>query len=156
MTSRASTPPEPWAQRELRTFFLRVPESDWLGVKHGRKREFRRRASGVAIPEVPTPVVAYRFKNGLRHDRVLMVLERTWREPLGAISEDSLAREGYSSLAEFRRYWKIREKRPFRPLDEVQVYQVRLWEAEDIERMGRVLVARLYAEHLPPGQREEE
>lgn len=154
MTSRASSPPRPWAQRELRTYFLRVPESEWLGVKRGRKSEFRRRVTRVAVPEAPTPVVAYRVTNGVNHEARLMVLERTWREPLGAISEESLAREGFRSLAEFRRHWKIRTKHPFRPLDEVQVYRVRPWEPGDMVTLGTCLIARLYGEHLPLDQRE--
>jgi hypothetical protein len=42
------------------------------------------------------------------HDAALMVLERCWREPVGAISDESLLREGYATFADFRRYYKLR------------------------------------------------
>ena len=75
----------------------------------------------------------------------LMVLESMWREPLGAISPESLAAEGYGSLAEYRRYWMARERRRFAPTRMITVYDVRPWRGdEDVERFARLLLERLY------------
>lgn len=79
----------------------------------------------------------------------LMVLERTWREPLGAISSESLEREGFESIAHFRRYWMGRQKQRFRPLLEVQVYRVRPFTETDREALGLALLDKLYGEHMP-------
>jgi hypothetical protein len=152
VSPRAPTP-KPWRQHELRTTFLRVPHGDWLGVRQGRKREFR--ASGNAASKVqwlkpPIPVVGYaiRPRDGAYLSQ-LMVLERCWREELRAISPESLELEGFSTFAEFRRYWKIRHNKPFRPLDRVWVYRVRPWVPGDELELGARMVERLYGEHMP-------
>jgi hypothetical protein len=146
---------KPWPQFELRTVFLRVPHGDYLAVRRGRKTEFRatsRATSSVQRLNPPTPVVAYSVSNRRTdHRATLMVLEATWREELRAISDESLAREGFSSFAEFRRYWKIRHNAPFRPLDKVWAFRVRPWQPDDPEVLGRVLVERLYGQHIPKG-----
>lgn len=152
MSPRASSSPKPWPQYELRTIFLRVPHADWLLVKQGHKTEFR--ASGRAATKVqwvkpPTPVVAYALTNARDdHRSQLMVLEQCWREELRAISEESLRREGFNTFAEFRRYWKIRTQKPFRPLDRVWAYSVRPWTPEDAASLGVKMIERLYGEHL--------
>lgn len=153
MSHGASSSPKPWPQYELRTIFLRVPEGDWLRVKQGSKTEFR--ASGRAATKVqwiktPTPVVAYALSNERTdHRSQLMVLEECWKEELRAISDESLRREGFPDFASFRRYWKIRTKRPFRPLAEVWAYRLRRWQPSDTVNMGTWMVERLYGEHLP-------
>lgn len=145
--------PKPWTQHELRTIFLRVPPTDWLLVKHGRKREFRTSESRYKLDWVhcPTPVVAYTTlgRRQDQHDSALMVAERIWREPLGAISEESVLYEGYDSFADFRRYYRNRTKRPFKPLQEVWCFRVRPWTPKDLEELGVTLLTRLYGEHLP-------
>lgn len=152
MTRRTTSSPKPWDQFEARTTFLRVPASDWLLVKQGRKTEFR--ATGRGVTQLwnvnpPTPVVAYAVTNARDdHDSRLMVLEKTWQEPLGAISPDSLAHEGFPDMASFRRYWIIRTKRRFRPLSNVQVFRVRPWRPGDNEAMGVGLLMKLYGAHL--------
>lgn len=144
-------PRKPYKQTQLRTVFLRVPTQDWLQVTRGVKTEFRaargHQTQAWAI-KVPTPVVAYRVLRCEKHEAKLMVLEKTWREPLGAISEESLAREGYATFAEFRRYMRNRERRPFRPLQEVQVFQVRPWVEADRTDMASLLLDRLYGDFL--------
>ena len=77
-----------------------------------------------------------------------MVLEAVWREPLGVISPESLAAEGFESFAHYRRYWCIREKRLFRPLHKTTVFRVRRWDSEDDRAMADVLLQRLYGEFL--------
>jgi hypothetical protein len=77
-----------------------------------------------------------------------MVLEAVWREPLGAISPESLAAEGFESFAHFRRAWCIREKRLFRPLHMTTAFRVRPWESDDDRAMADALLKRLYGEFL--------
>jgi hypothetical protein len=146
-----STSPKPFNQHRAATVFLRVPHGDWTAVKHGSKTEFR--SAGRGYPALfnvhcPTPVVAYATRDGETHESMLMVLEKTWREPLGAISPESLEREGFASIAHFRRYWIARTKRLFRPMSEVQVYRVRAWRTGDIAALGCIILQRLYGEHL--------
>lgn len=143
--------PKPWRQFEAKTTFLRVPSDDWLSVKQGRKTEFR--ASGHFATQLwnvspPTAVVGYRIKRVGAPDSTLLVLEKTWQEPLGAIDAESLEREGFPTFAHFRRYWMARTHTRFAPLKEVQVYRVRpIAEADHVE-IGLELFRRLYREHL--------
>ncbi len=130
--------------------FLRVPSGDWPAVKRGLKREFRAR-SGIAsqlhnVP-VPSPVVAYAPVRD-HYDARLMMLEAHWQEPLGAISAESLAAEGFETLAEFRRYWMARERKRFRVTRNVLVYRVRPITAEDVRASQRQLFRRLYGAFL--------
>lgn len=78
-----------------------------------------------------------------------MVLERAWREPVGAISETSLLAEGFATFADFRRYYKLRTHRPFRPLQEVWCFRLRPWTPSDTGEQAQKLLERLYGEFLP-------
>ena len=139
----------PLPQRRAATVFLQVPVADWPAVKHGMKTEFRLAGAGLLNLQLPTPVVAYMTqRRPKRHEHALMVLEEAFREPLGAISPESLAREGFPDMAHFRRYWTMRTKTRFRPLQEVQAYRVRPWHDGDAEALGLVLVTRLYGEYM--------
>lgn len=143
--------PRPYKQRRARTIFLRVPYSEWGSVKAGRKREFR--ASPNATPqfwdvEPPMPVVAYAISRQLGYRAQLMVLEEHWREPLGAISPESLAAEGQPDIAHFRRYWMHREHTAFKPTRMVSVFRVRPWQPSDDAGMAERLLERLYGEFL--------
>lgn len=153
MASDGGHGPKPYVQRQARTVFVRVPAVDWPAVKRGLKTEFRGApgaVSGMKWVECPTPVVAYRQKHGIRdYESALMVLEETWKEPLGAISEESLAREGFENLAQFRRYWTQRNKRGFRPLHEVTVYRVRVWRPDDMGEFAERIFRHLYEAFLP-------
>lgn len=155
MGNQGSQGPQPFSQRRASTVFLRVPSEDWILVSRGGKREFRASTKAVSnlwSVEPPTPVVAYRVRPGPTggYDSKLMVLEDKWLEPLGAITPESLAAEGFDSMAEFRRYWMRREKRRFMPTRKVTVYRVRLWTPEDNREMADVIFNRLYEEHLEP------
>ena len=101
--------------------------------------------------ECPVPVVAYRVDSQGHYDSALMVLEAAWREPLGAISPESLEAEGFESFAHFRRAWCIREKRRFRPLHTAAVFRVRPCDSGDDRAMADVLLQRLYGEFLAAG-----
>lgn len=143
--------PKPWKQHHLRTIFLRVPAFDWAAVKIGAKTEFRAgggHATQLWNVEAPTPVVGYRVTNDRDdHEGVLLVLEKTpWQEPLAAISEESLRREGYPDMAHFRRYWMERTGKRFRPLDKVMVYRVRPFRDDDVTPLGVRMLQHLYSE----------
>lgn len=151
---RGSEGPKPYTQHRASTIFLRIPAVDWVSVIHGNKTEFRaapNAVTGVDFLELPTPVVAYRAnpKSTNPWDAKLMVLEESWVEPLGAISEASLEREGFPDLAHFRRYWMGRTRRRFRPLQKVRAYIVRPWHAADWEMFAEVFMDRLYGEFKP-------
>ena len=93
MASTGTRGPKPWTQHRASTIFLRVPSADWIAVRHGIKREFRAESGKVSQlwnVVCPVPVVAYRVDSSGRYDSALMVLEAVWREPLGAISPESL------------------------------------------------------------------
>jgi hypothetical protein len=159
MGADGSHGPKPYTQRRTSTLFLRVPTQEWGAVRRGQKREFRA-GSGIVSQlhavKPPMPVVAYSVGVQGRHDAELMVLEAMWREPLGAISPESLANEGCESLAEFRRRWMIRERKRWRPTRVVSVYQVRLWRPGlDDEVMGDRLLRHLYGEWVGFGDEEE-
>lgn len=129
-----------------------MPRGDWVRVKIGAKTEFRvaggRGMSQLWSCEPPTPVVAYTLMPPDRYESKLMILEAHYREAVGAITPDSLAREGFPDMAHFRRYWMGRTKRRFRPLQEVAVYRVRPFAVGDREAMAAAIMDRLYGEHL--------
>lgn len=149
---RTTSSPSPWRQFEARTTFVRVPAGDWAQVRIGAKTEFR--ATGRAATQLwnitcPMAVVIYAVRQGA-HSSMMAVLEETWSEPLAAISPESLANEGFESMAAFRRYWLERTKRRFRPMQIVQVYRIRLWQDDDAANLGLKLIEKLYQEHLKP------
>lgn len=149
--SDGSHGPRPWKQRQAHTIFLRVPAADWVEVSRGMKVEFTA-ADGACSAlwnlEPPTPVVAYRVHKTLGYESELMVLEKKWQEPLGAISPESLEGEGFETLAEYRKYWCARERRRFAPMKMVTRYRVRPWGYSDTEEMAQVLLDRLYGDWL--------
>lgn len=146
--------PKPYRKRQLSTLFLRVPAIDWPMVKRGYKTEFRA-SSGPDKSQfwnvgLPAPVVAYTLDSRGEYDCQLMVLERCWLEPLGAISAESLTREGFTSLAEYRRYWMRREHKRFQPTRQTLVYRVRPWGGtDDEESFAALLLGRLYGDFIP-------
>lgn len=150
-------PPQrkPWRQRKAATIFLRVPPGDWPAVKYGHKSEFRTGVRGHMEQawklKPPCPAVCYTLSPVTGYDARLMLLEDFYREPLGAISEDSLRREGFASLAEFRRYFMERERRHFTPTRMICVFRVRPWRSSDAEPMAMRFLERLYGEWLDSG-----
>lgn len=133
---------------QLSTRYLRVPATDWSRVAVGTKTEIRHvaaygsRMHGSVEP--PIPVIAYAVMHSGRREK-LMVLEAMWREPLDALSDESLRREGHESLAEFRLAWKRRFQRGrWNPLTDVVVFRVRPWTEEDVADFGERFLRRLY------------
>ena len=150
MAADGSRGPRPYTQRRLSTVFLRVPSRDWPAVKRGYKTEFRAGAGKNAVPQLfgvptPIPVVAYTVRRG-EHDAQLMILERCWQEPLGAISADSLAAEGFEDLKEFRAYWMEREHKRFTPTRQVFAYRVRAFREDDRAEAADRIFEHLYGE----------
>lgn len=140
-----------YPRRRASTQFLHVPLADWPAVKSGRKTEFRavgRLAPSTSSIVTPAPVVCYTLRQYRRlPETALMVLEAAWSEPLGAISPDSLEREGFKTIGEFRSYWQRRQygkNGPFKPLSIARVYRVRPWAATDRLEMGEALLRHLY------------
>ena len=137
---------KPYAQRRVSIVFVRVPRAEWPAVVCGTKREFRAacgKHSALWSVQTPMPAVAYTVSSIGVYDSALMVLEAVWREPLGAISAESLAGEGFASFTEFRRAWIRREKRRFPLLRMTTVDRIRPWTADDVRWMGEVLLERL-------------
>lgn len=142
--------PQNRERRRVETQYLRVPKEDWAAVKHGYKTEYRLGGRGgmylnYLSSMLPTPVVLY-MTAGNRHEHKLGVLTDCWIEPLGAISEESVQLEGFTSVAHFRRYWTSRTSKRFRPLERVQVFRVRPFTPEDRESLGGILFDRLFGE----------
>lgn len=143
-----------------RTAFLRLPRQDWAAITQGAKTEFRS-PGGPGVPPLnllkpPSPVIVYSPPSGFGGGELLhalMVLEDCTKEPLGAISAESLAAEGFESLAEFRRYWKRRfdrtRRRPWDPTRPISVFWLRPWRGEeDEEHFARLLLERLYLDPI--------
>lgn len=148
MAGRGHGGPRPFAQRSVKTAFLRVPEVDWPAVRQGIKREFRSSYAALTKTQTPTPVVAW-CKKGDEYEHRFMVLTHVGREPLSAITPEGLAAEGFASFAEFRRYWVARHHRHrFEPGRMVTVYRVRPWTPDDRSTMGEYLFDRIYGEYV--------
>lgn len=146
--------------RHLYTVFLPVPPSLWVDVSRGIKTEYRlprNHLRRLDLLKAPTPVVIYRTRQAKDAPREewhfkLMVLEEAWEEYLGSISEESLEREGFSSLAEFRKDWQARyfHRGRFEPLKPVYCFRIRPWdETTDYERFANQFMHYLYEEFLP-------
>lgn len=134
-----------------KTLLIQPHATDWLPLKYGRKGEFRTTPRGGAFPDMipcPTPAVLWR-PVASRLETIPVVLEEAWTEPLGAISEESLGREGYASLREFRARWVASRHAYFDATRKVCVWKVRLWGDGDGEAMGQRLLERLYGPYLP-------
>lgn len=151
MASDGSRGPRPFTQRHARTIFVRVPAADWPLVKRGFKTEFRGQIGGQSAlfnTPTPSPVVAYSIVRG-NYDARLMFLEHVSQEELGAVTEESLQREGFTDFESYRRYWITRDGKKFRPSKLVFVYRIRPWGPGDDEAMAAELLSRLYGEWLP-------
>lgn len=142
-------------QRQVKTQFLRVPRVDWLKVRAGAKTELRaagRHALGHwRLPVLPMAVVGYSFQRFRADaDSCLLIVEKAWSEPLGSITAESLAAEGFAELADFKRYWRERHNSVgYKPLSTVQVVQLRPFVPEtDVRLIGDVLVDRLFGRWL--------
>lgn len=140
-------------RRQTKTIQLKVPRVDWAAVIAGEKTQWRDTAHGPQfdLTDLPRPVVLHSYQKFRRDAEArLAVLESAEREPLGAISPESLAAEGMASLSDFRKYWIERHKRVgyFMPLTTVMVYTVRPWQPDDREHFADKLLTYLYGPWL--------
>lgn len=134
---RLNPPPERRAKAlapEVHVPRLQIPDTDWSAVCAGSKRQLRCYRPGRDDDrDEPEPCIFWSpapFHDTVR--AVLGVVEWRRREPLGAISAESLRQEGFDTLAEFRTYFIGRHpQRAFRPLDSVMAYAIRPWQDGD-------------------------
>jgi hypothetical protein len=139
---------------------VKVPRGDWVKVLIGTKRMYRSYSDSwhgrhlPLIPEgeqYPRPAVIYsRPPATTLRDVALAVILGFRQEPLGAISPEDLATEGFPTLNHFKRYWKARYRRwGYRPRDTISVVQLRPWTPEDNELQAQWLLQHLFGEWLP-------
>lgn len=143
-------PANPFPEYGSRTRFLPIFSDDWLAVTRGSKGEYRLPFFLTHLT-CPVLVVAWRRRPHGEPDTALVVIEQAWREPVGAISPESLEREGFPKIEFFRRYWMRRTGKRFAPLDEVQVLRVHPFEPRDAPTLGLQLLRNLYGPYLPDG-----
>lgn len=144
--------PKPWPERRTTTLYLRIPRRDWPYVLTGQKTELRssgRYAITLVALKTPLPVVGYTMREHQEPAARLLLVEEAWTEPLGAIGPESLEREGFASMAEFRAYWRTyRTRQAFKPLSKVIVCRFRLFRPADREPAALKLFDQLYG-HAP-------
>lgn len=93
-----------------------VSRVDWLDVISGRKTEYRLIVPGgpgqppLQPPKYPGPLIIYTEHAAIpgELETALVTIEGKWSEPVGAITEESLAREGFASMSDYRRYMAAR------------------------------------------------
>lgn len=143
----------PWTCYRASTPFLRIPRVDWPKVIAGEKTELRaagRNALNADRLNPPIPVVGYTMWEHKPPTSRLLVLEQAHTEPLGAISPEALAREGFATIKEFKHYWRLyRTREAYKPLTKVWVYRIRPFTPDDVDEFGRRLFDHIYGEHAP-------
>lgn len=140
----------------LKTLFLRVPIGEWPQISQGYKTELRVPSMGAVRSSyfTPTPVVLYApvgFPAPRREKLAVLLEHRTERLLDVAENPESLMRENQPSYDHFRAYWRNRTHRPYRPLQEVEVFRIGAWCDEPVEqrRLGLHLLRRLYGDFIP-------
>lgn len=134
-------------RRAHHRLYVGIPRGDWGPVRQGVQTEFRKRAN-YAPRDVPRPIVGYTTIAGHKHHQ-MFVLTESWKEPLGAISEESLRRNNCESMREFRRQWPQRNRyRGFPPNLIVVVYRLRLWQPGDERDFSESIFHDLYGPFL--------
>lgn len=130
---------------------LMVPRVDWPDVLAGAKTEFRHYGRLRFIGETPRPAIIYSIAPATGEvESRLAILEWAWEEPMGALSPESLANEGFDDLGEFRRYIDQRyPKGGFRPLAFTRCYRIRIATAEDRDEMAEWALRSLFGDLVP-------
>jgi hypothetical protein len=147
-------------RRQLRTPFVHVPTVDWAKVRCGEKQEFRTHANGGNFPwvqphmrsiDLPFPVVAWtQMHHRGRHEELMMLVD-AWAEPLRAISDASIEREGFATRAEFKRYWIHRHPRGgWRGMTNVCVIAIKPLRAAELEEAKERLFNHFFGLWLAP------
>lgn len=147
-------------RRQLTNLPIRVPPIDWEQVAGGAKSMFRcysdnpTKREDPIVPAgmvLPRPVVAFTQRNDRSRSRsaAVMVLEQHRMEPLGSISAEDVAAEGFEFLGQFRWYWKRRHVNlGWRPWDMINVMVMRPPTAADWQWCGEWAMGQLYGEWL--------
>lgn len=140
-------------QAYVRNFPVYIDPVDWADVIAGRKRELRKYGQSKPLPGheriFPAACVFYSERQAGGIVTALGVVEEQWNEPLGAISPESLEREGFpDDLPGFRRYFSARYPRGgFRPLAGVVVQVVRTMNDDDATRTMLEMWEKLYGRY---------
>jgi hypothetical protein len=143
-------------RRDARNTRIHLPRVDYSDISVGAKREYRnygyRRFDGLSFP---APAVGYcardwwtptSLRDGI--DTCLLTIEDSWVEPLGAISPESLANEGFTDIADFRRYFTERYPRGgFRALANVVVYRVHPMTVEEAAEFAAAHWSKMYGQY---------
>lgn len=150
-------------RRTVTNLPIRVPAMDWASVVVGEKRMFRcyserkrDRCMPVVPPETecPRPCLLFSVRhNGparsRRWEAAPGVLLSHRQEPLGSITSDDLAAEGFEFLPAFRFYWQRRYRTVgWRPWEMVSVIEVRPCRSDggDDQRLADWLLEHLYGD----------
>lgn len=146
--SEAPDHPARQHRARLSTLIVRPHPGDWLPLKYGQHTEFRTHLGFPDRVQCPMPVVLWR-RVGSRVETMLWVVESAWSEPLGAISDESLARVACESVAEFRNRWVAARNVYFDATKTVNVFRGHLWQDDDRETVAVGLLETLYGPYLP-------
>ncbi|MDQ1584509.1 MAG: hypothetical protein QOF36_2563 [Microbacteriaceae bacterium] len=143
-------PDHPVRQHRVRltTLIVRPHPSDWLPLKYGKVTEFRTHQGFPDRIYPPSPMVLWRRIGG-RVETMLWVVEEAWREPLGAISDESLRRIGCASPSEFRERWVAARATYFDATKNVNVFRGRPYRDTDRDSLADKLLETLYGAFLP-------
>jgi hypothetical protein len=148
-------------RRTLTNLPLRIPAMDWSSVVTGQKGIFRcyserhiDRCDPVIAPDVEVPRPCLMFAVRHRHsprgrtwEAIPGVLLSHRQEPLGAITKEDLALEGFERLVDFKAWWCKRYRTlGWRPWDAVSVIEVRPWNEADFSTWGEWSLRSLYGE----------
>lgn len=139
------------------TTYLRVPRDEHARLSHGDKREVRVKYLVNGRTDefgFPLPLVIWSPGTIGPLKVALVVCEERWREPVGAISTESLRNEGYDcrcgercncgALDRFRRYWKNIRGYRWDPRQPTWVYRLRPWDDSDRRRFAERIIEHLW------------
>lgn len=148
--------------RHTSNLLVKVSPIDWDFVALGAKQMFRfYDGRGSVIPrETPCPrpcllysvthTGSYKTGNRAAHwEHCLGTLLSVSRQPLGAISDADIRKEGFANIHEFRAYWSRKyTKRGWRPWDEVTVVECRPLQPGEYANAAMRVFEQLYGEWM--------
>lgn len=114
--------------RLIRSVYLRVPGVDFPLIP-APKTEVRMqvKAKGPTArlkTPWPLPIWVWRKTAANTPDGKLVVCEAVWQEPIMAMTPESLAAEGFATMDDFKRYWRLRTGKLVSPTEIVTVYRL--------------------------------
>lgn len=130
-------------QGHVNTRSAYVDPIDWIAVISGEKTEWRLYGNANFIEKMvfPSPIVVYSpsAADPMIPYTALLTLEEMWREPIAAITDESLRREGFTAhddrrdnFADFRNYIAARYPNGgFRPIANVVCRRVHPMTADE-------------------------